>query len=166
MKKEILEIIGAEDSTITTYEGIEGVKTISRNSLNAKDDLYIYEMSYASLNEIFEKEEAEDIRKQFVSKNIKIKEITNQAYYEYTGIKEFQEKCMEIRYLSPDKFDIKTEFLIYNDIVAFYSYQKGDVFAVEIKNQRLAQTQLEIFKLMWSQAERPVFGRSGRSSIF
>ncbi|MFH1838241.1 MAG: hypothetical protein ABH808_01950 [Candidatus Kuenenbacteria bacterium] len=165
MDKQKLQILGLKNSTITSYEGKEGVKTITRNSLNAKDNLYICEMSLASLNEIFSEQEAENIRKEFLAKNTKIKEITNQVYHEYTDIKEFDEKCMEIRYLSSDKFDIKTEYLIYNDIVAFYSY-KDEFFAVEIKNAKFAQTQLNIFKLLWNQAERPIIGRGGRSSIF
>lgn len=165
MNKQELQIFGLKDSIITSYEGMEGVKTVTRNSLNAKGNLYTCEMSYASLNEIFSRQEAEAIRKEFLAKNIKIKEITNQIYHKYTSIKEFDEKCMEIRYLSPDKFNIKTEYIIYNDIVTFYSY-KDDFFAVEIKNAKFAQTQLEVFNLLWNQAERPIIGKGGRSSIF
>jgi len=165
MNKNQLEIFGQKDSIISTYEGIEGVKIVSKNSLNAKGNLYIYEMSFASLNVIFTKNEAEDMRKEFVKKNIKIKEITNKAYQEYTNVKEFDEKCMEIRYLNPNKFNVKSEFLIYDDIVAFYSYI-NDIFAVEIKNRAFAQTQLQIFNLMWNLAERPIIGKGGRSSMF
>jgi hypothetical protein len=165
MKQSQINIFGVDSSLITTYEGIEGVRTVSRNSLNAKKNLYIYEMSYASLGEIFSQEEAEDMRKQFLSKGIKIREITNQIYDEYTGLKEFHEKCMEIRYLNPEKFNLQTEFLIYDDIVAFYSY-KDELFAVEIQCKKFAQTQAEIFQLMWNLAQRPVIGKGGRSSIF
>jgi hypothetical protein len=165
MNQNEIDILGTNNSKLTTYEGIEGVKQVSLNSLKAKDNLYICEMSYASLNDIFSQKKAEDIRKQFLEKKTKIQEITNQVYHDYTDIKEFHEKCMEIRYIDPNKLNIKTEFMIYNDIVTFYSYKK-DYFAVEIKNHQFAQTQLELFKLIWNQAERPIIGKSGRSSIF
>lgn len=165
MDKKQLEIFCKNESFVTTYKGVEGVRTVSRNSLNAKGNLYICEMSFASLNVIFSKNEAEEMRKEFVKRKINIKEITNKAYHEYTGIREFNEKCMEIRYLNPDKFNIESEFLIYDDIVAFYSYS-GDIFAVEIKNAEFAQTQLQMFNLIWDLAERPIVGKNGRSSMF
>lgn len=164
MNKNQLEILGQKNSFIVTYEGIEGVKTVSRNSLNAKKNLYIYEAEFASLNVIFSKEEAEKIRKEFLSRKMKIKEITNKAYHEYTDIKEFDRECMEIRYLNPDKFNIQHEFMIYDDIVAFYSYSK-DIFAIEIHNENFAKAQLQIFNLMWNLAERPIIGKNGRSSM-
>lgn len=165
MNKDSIRLFGINDSQITVYDGIEGVRIVNRNSLNAENGLYVFEMTLASLNSMFPEKEAEELRVEFLRRKIKIKEITNKAFHEYTKVKAFHDECMDIRYLSPEKFHIQTEVLIYNDIVAFYSYET-DIFAVEVKNQRFAQTQKNIFELLWAQAERPVINISGRSSIF
>jgi len=154
------------NSKIITYEGKEGLLQVTKNSLEAKKDLYIYEMAYASLNEFLSKDEAEKIRKDFLKKNVKIKEITNVAYHEkYTVVKEFHQKCMEIRYINPDKLNITTEFLTYNDVVAFYTFKNG-FFAVEIYNKDLAKLQQQIFNFAWNIAEKPMIGKSGKTSLF
>lgn len=157
--------IGA-NSKIITYEGKEGLFQVTKNSLKAKTDLYIYEMTYASLNEFLSKDEAEKIRKEFLKNNVKIKEITNVAYHEeYTEIKEFHQKCMGVRYINPDKLNITTEFLTYNDVVAFYTFKNG-FFAVEIYDKDLAKLQQQIFNFAWNIAEKPMIGKSGKSSLF
>lgn len=121
-------------------------------------------MTLASLSVMFSEEEAENLRKEFVKRGTKIKEITNKAYHDYTSVKEFHEKCMDIRYINPSILTIDPEILIYNDIVAFYSYDKN-VYAVEIKNEKFAKSQMDIFEVLWKKAERPILGVSGRTSI-
>ena len=84
---------------------------ITRNSLQTKGELLIFETSYSSLNDMFTKKEAEDIRKEFYSRGIKIRELTNQMYHEpYTDVKEFHEYVMDIRYIGLSKLDIKVDF--------------------------------------------------------
>ncbi len=151
---------------INIYEGKDGLLQVTLNSLNAKEVLYIYEMSYASLNDFLSEEKAENIRQKFLDKNIKIKELTNIAFHnEYTKIKEFHERCMEIRYIPSDKLDITTEFLIYNNTVTFYTY-KSEFYAVEIYDEKLAHMQKQIFDFLWNLADKPMIGGSGKTSIF
>lgn len=165
MNSNILNIIGLPNSQVTTYEGLEGLKIISRNSVNTKGILRIYEMTYASLNEIFSKEEAEEVRKEFLKRKTEIHELTNKIYREkYTEIEEFHKVCMKIRYIDPKKITLDTEFLVYNDITAFYSYGEN-IFGVEIKNEQFAQTQKQIFDYIWNKGEFPIIGKNGRTSI-
>ena len=72
---------------------------------------------------------------------------------------------MEIRYINPDRLNITTEFLTYNDVVAFYTFKNG-FFAVEIYNEDLANLQQKIFNFVWNIAETPMIGKSGKSSLF
>ena len=45
--------------------------------------------------------------------------------------------------------------IVYNDVVAFYSWHKGEIFGVEIQNQDIAQLQKQVFELLWYQAKEP-----------
>lgn len=151
---------------IKYYQGVEGLLTVTRNSLKAEGELLTFETSYASLNAMFTREQAEEIRRQFLARKVKVRELTNQIYHEpYTDIKDFHEKVMEIRYISPAKLKIKVETLIYNDVVAIYE-PKENGFCLEIYSQELADQQRQLFEFIWKQADRPIIGRGGRTSIF
>ncbi|MDP2860386.1 MAG: hypothetical protein Q8N98_01575 [bacterium] len=155
-----------DKSKIFRYDGREGLLRATLNSLEAKEEILIYETSYASLNDFLEKGRAEEIRKEFLRKGIKIRELTNQPYHEiYTDVALYHEKVMDIRYINPDKLKIDTELLIYNDVLAFYTL-KSPIFAVEIYDKDLAYMQKQIFEFMWNFAERPVLGKNGRTSMF
>ncbi len=152
-------------SQIQTYYGKEGVAHITRNSLEAKNHLYIYETSYASLNDIFGYDEAEIVRKDFISRKIKVFELTNQHFHEkYTKQVEFHEKVMNIRCISPQIFKIELETLIYNNVVAFYTLDEP-VYGVEIVNQHFANEQIKLFKILWQQGDLPIIGKGGKTSV-
>ncbi|SRR4030042_1621798 len=155
-----------QKNQIISYSGKEGLLKVTLNSLKARDELLVFESSFSSLNTMFDKSKAEEIRREFVKRNIKVRELTNQAYYEpYTQIKEFDEKVMNIRYINPNKLKIKVETLIYNDVVAIYE-PKEDGFCLEIYNKELADQQRQLFEFIWKQGDRPIIGKGGRTSIF
>jgi bisphosphoglycerate-independent phosphoglycerate mutase (AlkP superfamily) len=84
---------------------------------------------------------------------------------EWTKVEELVEKYWEARYIDPKKFEIKTEILIYNEVVAMYDFRK-EIFCVEIYNQNLAEMQKQLFEFIWNLAEKPIIGRGGRTSLF
>lgn len=149
---------------IINYQGQDGLKQITLNSLETKDGIRIYELK--TMNEFAEKSFAEEVRQEFVKREIKIRQLTNQVYLEpWTGVEEMVEKYWEARYIDPKKFEIKTEILIYNDIVAMYDL-KGENLCIEIHNQELAAMQKQIFDYFWKIGERPIIGKGGRTSLF
>jgi|SRR3990167_8532259 len=151
---------------IKTYSGKEGLLTVTRNSLNTKGELLVFETSYASLNDMFSRDQAEEIRNEFLKRNIRIRELTNKAYHEpYTKLKEFHEKIMSIRYVNQNKLNIRVETLIYNNVVAIYEPKEGG-FCLEIYSKELADQQRQLFEFIWKQADRPIIGKGGRTSIF
>ena len=155
-----------QKNQIVSYSGIEGLLKVTQNSLSAEGELLIFETSYASLNDMFTKDQAEEIRNEFVNKKIKIRELTNHAYHEtYTHVRYFHEKVMNIRYINPNRLQIKVETLIYNNVVALYEPKK-DGFCLEIYSKELADQQRQLFEFIWKQADRPIIGKGGRTSIF
>lgn len=154
------------EQTIKKYNGVEGLLDVTMNSTNASGELLIFETSYASLNDMFNKETSEKIREEFLSKNIKIRELTNKIFHEdYTNVKGFNEKIMDIRYIDPKKLSIKVETLIYNNVVAMYEPVK-DGFCIEIYSKELAEQQKQLFEFIWKIGERPIIGKGGRTSVF
>ena len=154
------------EQTIKKYNGVEGLLEVTMNSTNASGELLIFETSYASLNDMFNKETSEKIREEFLSKNIKIRELTNKIFHEdYTNVKDFNEKIMDIRYIDPKKLSIKVETLIYNNVVTMYEPVK-DGFCIEIYSKELAEQQKQLFEFIWKIGERPIIGKGGRTSVF
>lgn len=154
------------NQTIKTYQGIEGLLEITKNSLNAEGELLIFETSYSSLNDMFDKETSEKIREEFLSRNIKIRELTNKIYHEnYTDVKDYNEKVMNIRYIDPKRISIKLETLIYNNVVAIYEPVKEGL-RIEIYSKELAEQQKQLFEFVWKYGERPILGKGGRTSVF
>lgn len=149
---------------IFEYKGIKGVKQITLNSLNVKGKLRIYEIVYSSLNEIFTEEEAEDLRRKFVSNKAEILELTNMAYKDSGSSVKGYDDIINVRYIKPQDIKYETEVIIYNDTVAFYSYGKNPK-GVEIIDKDFASIQKQIFDQVWRKGKRPVIGKGGRSSL-
>ena len=150
---------------IVKHEGKEGLLKVTLDSLSAKDEILIYETSFASLNRFLDIQKAEDFRQKLMEKGIRVRQITNQAYREeYTKVKGFDEKVMNIRYIDSKQLNIKTEFLVYNDAVAYYTLEEP-IYAIQVKDQQLADMQRQIFEFVWKSGERPII-KNGRTSIF
>ena len=58
----------------------------------------------------------------------------------------------ESRYVPTTLFPITHSMVIYNDVVAYYNFQDGSVFGVEIYNEQIATTQRAFFETLWQQA--------------
>lgn len=56
------------------------------------------------------------------------------------------------RYVSKDMFPIKNSMNIYDNVVAQYNWKDGEIFGVEIYNQEVADTQRQLFELLWAKA--------------
>jgi len=152
---------------IKTFEpGSKGLLQITEHSLEARGELLTFETTYASLNSMFTNEKAEEIRQGFLDRKIRIRELTNQMYHEqYTKNTDFHEQLVQIRYINPSKLKIEVETLVYNDVVALYQI-KEDGFCIEIHSAELANQQRQLFEFIWKQADLPIIGKNGRTSMF
>ncbi len=166
MLQPVQKITSGTGLTVVTYEPTDGFRKVALNSLEAKGDLRVIEATYASLNIMFNQKEADEIRQKYLAKKTRILEITNHAYYDYTTVDRFDEVCMDTRYIDPKIYRIDVETLIYNDVVAYYTYTGNDRFAFEILSERYAREQRQFFDSLWEKCDRPVMGPHGRSSLF
>lgn len=144
------------DSKVLYYEGIEGLKQVSYNAINAKGLLRVFEMEH--LSDFLPKEFAEEVREKLVENKVTTHDLTNKTSFpNFTEVTEMVEKFSEFRHIDPEKLKINFEVLIYNNVYATYTYKEGKIFCVEIYNEQLAEMQKQIFDSIWNQAQTMQF---------
>jgi Predicted transcriptional regulators len=135
-------------SQIEYYSGKKGLEQITYNSLRAKNDLYIYEIK-TTMVPFVDYATSEKFREIWAERSTTIHQLTNStAFEDFTSIERLITDLWDIRHIDPETLTINFETLIYNDTVALYSPVGHEIFGVEIKNQNLAQMQVQIFKAM------------------
>ncbi|KKU56858.1 hypothetical protein A3H89_05520 [Candidatus Amesbacteria bacterium RIFCSPLOWO2_02_FULL_48_11] len=162
---EYSDLIPADSkSTVLNYSGQDGLKQVTLNSLTAKNELVIFEIG--TMSSFLDYDFSEKVRKIFVDKKIKVREITNHDSQDpWTQVEEFVKKFWDCRYINPQTLKIDIETLVYNDTVALYSYKNGHIFCVEIRNPNLAKMQKQMFDFVWSQAKKLKIGPGGSTSL-
>jgi len=137
------------------YNGLDRVREMTYNTLLATEILRIYEIAYHSLNQLFNDEEATELRKQFVRQNIKVRELTNADKREAIIVVPGFEKILQVRRIDPRLITYATEVVIYNDVVAFYTYGQ-ESYGLEIYDENYSRMQAEIFDQLWEQVSVPL----------
>lgn len=120
-------------------------------SANAKSkNVFIFEKG--SLSDLFSKEEAEKLRKEFLKNKIQVKQITNHYdLKEFSKNNDFIDTVMLFRYVPKNIFHIKYEILIFDEIVAIYDEKE----ILIIENSIYAENQRELFLAVWDQGNSP-----------
>lgn len=143
MKKTIFRSVSKEE----LYE----ITLLSANAKSKK--VFIFEKG--SLSDLFSKEEAEKVRKEFLKNNIHVKQITNHYNLkEFSKNNEFVDEVMLFRYVPKDVFHIKYEILIFDNIVAIYDEKE----ILIIENSIYAESQRQLFSSVWDQGNNPNLG--------
>lgn len=127
---------------------------ISLRSSRAKSsEVFIFEKG--SMSDLFDKDEAEKIRKNFLKNNIKVKQITNiPELPKFTDSEDFVNKVMTFRYIPRDIFTIENEILIFDYIVAIYNAEE----LLIVEDKEFADNQRQLFMSIWEQGQSPKLG--------
>ncbi len=153
--EQLMQIAGQfqASSEVKYYNGLDGLKQVTYNSLAAKKNLYIFELDQ-DMSKFIDYEFSEEIRKELVANEITTNQLTNlKRILPYTEVTEMVEKLWRIKHIDPAEFAIRFEVLIYNDVYAMYTYERGEAFCVEIHNRNLADMQKQLFKFVWQKAQ-------------
>src|SRR5260221_2498149 len=139
------------ETKILYYKGVEGLKQVTWNTLRTKDDCFrIYEIKL--MHTLFDLDFSAKARAEFVQRRILVHQLTNHDYLEsFTKVTQHI-KDWTLKYIDPKELSIDVEVCIYNDVYVLYSYEKSNVFCVEIYNEKLAQMQKQIFDLIFKNA--------------
>ncbi|HTE21670.1 MAG TPA: helix-turn-helix domain-containing protein [Candidatus Limnocylindria bacterium] len=136
-------------SRIAEYRGVDGLKQMNFNLTRADKEFRVFEL--AGMDKHLGKHFAGKQREAFRTRDLSTYDLTNNP-------KRLAEPGVDLprsqaRYIDPQTFSIQFETYIYNNCTALLSYDRDDIFGVEIYNDKLAAQQKQIFDLLWSQAK-------------
>lgn len=57
------------------------------------------------------------------------------------------------RYIPASIFPITHSMVCYDDVVAYYNWQGGQIFGIELYNQEIADAQQTLFEMLWTQGQ-------------
>lgn len=139
-------------SKVLYYQGQKGLSQVNWNLVNAKGEFLSYEV--ATADAYLPHLEAEKLRVAITEKKIMIRTITNKEMIEpFTKVTGLVRDCWQVKNIDKDILNITEDVFIYNDVYAWCQYLGGgEVFCVEIYNQRMADMQRQLFEQMWKIA--------------
>jgi len=124
-----------------------------KSSMAKSKEIFIFERS--DMSALFAKAKAEQLRKNFLKNNIKVKQITNIPILpKFTSSDKFVNEVMTFRYVPKDIFNIENEILIFDNTVAVYNEKS----LLVIENEEFANSQKQLFMSIWDQGQSPNLG--------
>lgn len=155
----------SSDSKVLHYYGEEGLKQLVWNTLRAKKEMRIFEVS--RLSAFMQKSFAEKYRMEAHLRGITHYDLTNESYMPgWTDVQEYLNNNQQLRYIDPGILEIKFEIYIYNDVVTMLDYKNNEIIGVEFYNKYLATLQKQLFDYIWKGAiAMKVVGPRGEMKI-
>lgn len=137
------------------YRGHEGIRQMAWNNLKAKGEIVGY--TYRFYAEALGEKLFQDWLEEFIKRGIKVREIITDTYLnlkkEQPDVDVMPAGSCESRYIGRETLDYDHQLDIYNDVVAIYNWYEGEVFGVEIYNEKVAKLQKQLFEIVWKIAE-------------
>lgn len=141
------------------YRGKKGVQQMAWNLLKAKQEILGY--NYRVFEEAVGKAFAETIYKEMRLNGLTFRHIISNEYLKSLGSSSIgipfyllhpQTSIAQTRYIPSHTLNIDHQVDIYNDVLAYYNWHEGEVFGVEIHNNKIASMQKQMFEIVWRQA--------------
>lgn len=142
-----------DQPSISFYEGLEGIKNILLDTLETPNVTEI--ISYASADYLsagFDRKFLEKYWQKRVALKIPSRGImpaTSAARSLFTEEKNVRE-LRKVKFIPAEKYNFTNEIDIYGDKVAIISLDKNNLYGVIIKSQSIAETQRNIYELLWN----------------
>ena len=140
------------------YEGAEGIKQILWNQTKAATECLsiIYEPINLVVGKTFMERWIEKMNENSVPSRLitttKFWEI-NKAWREEHNLTDDLDVNI-FRIVTDDVFKITHSIDIWDDVVVYYNWINEEIFAAEIYNAEIAQTQRQFFELLWNKLEQ------------
>ncbi len=154
LEKIIPELMGLQNKIgqrpqVSYFEGIENVKAIYADSLQAKTDI----LNYANSREVrtYWPEYDEEYVKKRAKNKIWLRGIAPDDDYGRRVQNEDQNFYREIRLINKRKLDFNNEIMIYDHKIATITFAE-EVFGVIIESREVSKTNRAIFEMAWNFA--------------
>jgi hypothetical protein len=147
-------------SRIQTYQGPKAIRQMLLNQLKATTD--IVGTAYRLLNDVVDRAFMESYQQEFESKGLSARTIVGDGYIEqYNSWHDKLPPSQRNRHIAGHQYRhidtkiccIKQTSNSYNDVTAYYNWRNKEIFGIEIYNQEIADSQRQVFELLWSQSQ-------------
>ncbi len=122
------------------------------HTLRAKSEIVGF--TFRDLTEAVGLKFASRWHEEFLVRGLRMRDIIGDEYLNNQK-KEFaySREVFQSRYLPSSILSIDHQTDIYDDVVAFYNWHEGEVFGVEIQNDKVASMQRQIFEILWGMGK-------------
>ncbi len=147
LNRNVLEQPG---TMVLFYRGKDGVKQQVWNTLRAEKEVVGY--TYRSLSELVGKKFMQEWKDEFVLRKLHFRDVCSDEYERsMKGMERdvYPTSSFKGRYISSKTLDINHQEDIYNNVISYYNWFEGEVFGVEIYNEKIAAFEKQIFELVW-----------------
>ncbi len=145
-----------KQAKVLFYRGQEGIRQMAWNVLKMKKEGVGF--TYRPYAEIIGADFLEKWREEFIHRNLIWRDIYSDEYLQNRD--KYSEKQLwgdapnfPSRYISSKVLQIDHQLDVYNDIVGIYNWYEGEVFGVEIYNEKVARFQKQLFEIIWQMAQ-------------
>lgn len=137
---------------ILFYKGQEGIRQMVWHTLRAKSEILGF--TFRDLTEAVGLKFAQRWHEEFLARGLRMRDIIGDEYLnnQKTAFA-YSQEVFQSRYLTSSILSIDHQTDIYDSVVAFYNWHEGEVFGVEIYNERVASMQRQIFEILWGMGE-------------
>lgn len=140
------------DTKVKFYRGVEGIRQMVWNVLKAKSEIVGY--THRDLTDFVGDKFMREFADEFGRRNLKMRDIYSDEYVENRHVDYDWGGRISSRYLPRKVLAIPHQSDIYDEVVSHYSWSEGEVFGVEIVNERVASMQRQLFELAWAKAKK------------
>lgn len=130
---------------IQLFHGPEGIRQMLQNELNASTEILAY--ADHDLEETTGNVFMNHWTNEFEARKLTCHQLINDDFT--TGSKA---KNTEYVIVPENLFKLRHICHIYNELVAYYHRQNGDVYGIEVYSGDVADSQRQFFKLLWEQS--------------
>ena len=134
------------------YKGQEGIRQMVWHTLRAKSEIVGF--TFRDLTEAVGLKFASRWHEEFLLRGLRMRDIIGDEYLnnQKTAFA-YSQEVFQSRYLPSSILSIDHQTDIYDDVVAFYNWHEGEVFGVEIQNDKVASMQRQIFEILWGMGQ-------------
>lgn len=147
------------NTKVLFYRGRDGIRQMLWNDLRSQTEIIGY--TYRDITLFTGKNFADRWNEEFKRTKLKARDLYSDEYlkskFEQNNPKIIGWSGWQSRYISPKVLDITHQMDIYNDVVGIYSWHEGEVFGVEIYNEKVAKLQKQLFEAMWKTGKPLTF---------
>jgi hypothetical protein len=138
-------------------EVLSSILSISLRSAKA-EEINIFELG--NLNDLLPKQDAEQVRNEFVKYDTPIRQITNlREFSSWTENTDLTQNLV-VKYVPEETYEIINEVLIFNDTVAVYRLQPSP-FYIEVNDALYAKMMRNIFSNIWNLGDNLLMAADG-----